>query len=290
MKVKNIAFSGFMAAIMLSAGGANAAAVNIASQAYVDQQDKTVSESVTAISNTLTNEYTKTEQLGTIINENITNAITAEDSELKKELDSKADSSVVDTLSTDVGALKTTVGDETAGLVKDVADAAAAAAGAATAAGNAQNAADAAQAAADTAQSGVDGLTTRVTANETNIGNLQTKVGTAELSTSAKNIAEAINELKTKTDGMATEGNFEEMNNKITEMETTVAGKADKADTLAGYGITDAYTKTETTTQIQTYALPKPAANCATGMCVLSVGSDGTTLTWVDVTQPYTTE
>lgn len=37
-----------------------------------------------------------------------------------------------------------------------------------------------------------------------------------------------------------------------TELSTAVAGKADKATTLAGYGITDAYTKTEADTAIST--------------------------------------
>lgn len=41
-----------------------------------------------------------------------------------------------------------------------------------------------------------------------------------------------------------------ELSNALDALTTTVNGKADKATTLAGYGITDAYTKTETDTKI----------------------------------------
>lgn len=132
MKVKNIMFSGVMAAI-LGATGANAA-INVASQGYVDSK-------VGAVETNITNNYlSKTDAAGTYVTtqyvtENITNVL----------------------------------GDETAGLVADVAKA---------------------QAAADAAQGEVDAL------------------------------------------------------------ESVVAGKADSATTLAGYGITDAYTKTEVDTKV----------------------------------------
>ncbi|MBQ8255519.1 MAG: hypothetical protein IJY99_00950 [Alphaproteobacteria bacterium] len=51
---------------------------------------------------------------------------------------------------------------------------------------------------------------------------LQGTVGDAELATTAKTITAAINELKGKTDGMATTGNFTEMNNKISDLEQLV--------------------------------------------------------------------
>ena len=76
-------------------------------------------------------------------------------------------------------------------------------------------------------QSALDNLTGRVSANEAGISELNTTMGSGELTTSDKTVLGAINELKSKTDGMATDGNFEEMNEKITEMESKLSGKQD---------------------------------------------------------------
>lgn len=73
----------------------------------------------------------------------------------------------------------------------------------------------------------VDALGQRVTAAETDIDELNTTMGSGELTTSDKTVLGAINELKSKTDGMATDGNFEEMNEKITAMESQLRGKQD---------------------------------------------------------------
>ena len=78
--------------------------------------------------------------------------------------------------------------------------------------------------------SDVEALGQRVTAAETDIGELNTTMGSGELTTSDKTVLGAINELKSKTDGMATDGNFEEMNEKITEMEGKLDGKQDVAN------------------------------------------------------------
>lgn len=140
----------------------------------------------------------------------------------------------------------------------------------------------------------VDNLTGRVEANETSIGTINAKIGEGDLQTTAKTIVSAINELKTKTDGAPTEGNLEEINNKITTIEgniTTitadVANKADKATTLAGYNISDAYTQTQTEEKIIELAVPQPTEDCIaeSGLCVLSVGTDGQ-FKWVNVTSP----
>lgn len=336
MKVKNIAFSGFMAAIMLSVTGAANAAVQIASQAYVDAQDTAtvttaVNQAVTQVENKgyLTetaagNTYlTKTDAAATYVTEEgattvventlkntetITQILTDTENGLGKELAAKADQSAVDALNSSVGALETTVGDETSGLVKDVADAAAAAAKAQgdvnTLAGVVNN--ETTGLATKASQTDLTALTGRVSTNETNIGALQTKVGTAELSTTAKNIAEAINELKTKTDGMATEGNFNEMNNKITGLETSVGAletavgdetsgltkdvadnKSDIATLKAGADVTGSVANTATGI-VTGYAVPKPKAgdcDAESELCLLSVKSDGT-LQWVAVTKP----
>ena len=79
-------------------------------------------------------------------------------------------------------------------------------------------------------QSALDNLTGRVSANEAGISELNTTMGSGELTTSDKTVLGAINELKSKTDGMATDGNFEEMNEKITEMEGKLDGKQDVAN------------------------------------------------------------
>ena len=76
-------------------------------------------------------------------------------------------------------------------------------------------------------QSALDNLTGRVTAAETDIDEINATIGSGELTTSDKTVLGAINELKSKTDGMATDGNFEEMNEKITAMESQLRGKQD---------------------------------------------------------------
>ena len=78
--------------------------------------------------------------------------------------------------------------------------------------------------------SDVDALGQRVTAAETDIDEINTTMGSGELTTSDKTVLGAINELKSKTDGMATDGNFEEMNEKITAMEGKLDGKQDVAN------------------------------------------------------------
>lgn len=79
-------------------------------------------------------------------------------------------------------------------------------------------------------QTALDALAGRVSANETGISEINATMGSGELTTSDKTVLGAINELKSKTDGMATDGNFEEMNEKITAMESQLAGKQDVAN------------------------------------------------------------
>lgn len=116
MKVKNIAFSGFAAAIL--ATGAASAAPQIASKQYVDDKVKT---DVQTLQTTIENNYTKTEQLQDVIVNNITNELKSENSELKtaidEALDTKADAATVTQINTTVNNLSTTV----EGLETDVA-------------------------------------------------------------------------------------------------------------------------------------------------------------------------
>lgn len=302
MKKTNIAFSGAMAAILFSAG-ANAATTQIASKKYVDDKGTAIlttvgntyatQDTVDGMSTSITNMGQQITKLDTAVNNAETGVVAKADQAAK---DAAAAKTAAAAAQADVDALETVVGDETSGLVKSVADAVATATAANTAATTAKSAADDAQSDVDAlntvvagkaSQTDLTALTTRVTTAEGDITALETKVGTGDLTTTAKTIVAAVNELKIKTDGLATEGNFEEMNNKITAVETAVNAKADKATTLAGYGIADAYTKTETTTQIENYAIPKPSANCIaeSGTCVLSVNTSGA-LEWVEVTEP----
>lgn len=103
-------------------------------------------------------------------------------------------------------------------------------------------------------------LAGRVGTNETDIAALKAKVGE---STVADQINAALTvdgedkyALKSHTHqigdvtGLQNELNAKALATDLSSLETTVAGKADKATTLEGYGITDAYTKTEADTKI----------------------------------------
>lgn len=344
MKNKNIAFSGFMAAIMLSTGAAMAAP-QIASKAYVDNKSASVA----------------------------TAAVTAalENGAIKTALDAKADASTVEAVKSTAETAKSTaeaanatatanknaIENEETGLAatKTVADnAATAAANAATKASSAQAAAEAAQATANAADTKAGNAQAAATANAGEISTLKNtvagkqdalgytaenaanKIGTLSataseeeqartyptagavisyvkgkfdeitegISVDTSKIAEgAITDTKIKdgavinekiADGAVTEGKLStELATKVNNAQTSeqvsaaivdaIKNKADKADTLAGYGITDAMTETE----VKGYAVPKPSTECAaeSGRCVLSVDTDGLPY-WMDVTSP----
>ena len=84
----------------------------------------------------------------------------------------------------------------------------------------------------DTINNEENGLTQQITNITQQIGNAES--GLVKDVTDAKNAADAAADAA----GAAQDA--------VDVLETTVDGKADKATTLAGYGITDAYTKTET--------------------------------------------
>lgn len=321
MKIKNIAFSGFMAAIMLSTGAAMAAP-QIASKAYVDT--KSASVAAAAVDSAL-----------------------QENGAIKSALDAKADASTVAEVKTTADTAKSTadeakataddtaskVNNEQTGLAatKKVADDAAAAAAAAdTKAGNAQTAAEAAQATADAAATKTalsEGLALKEdTANKT--GNITTdNQNSASLFPTIGAVTEWTNNKITELSKSGLPVNPDNINdnsiggsklangavttekiadNAVTEdkLSTELAGKvngaqtseqvsaaiadaikdkADKATTLEGYGITDAMTETE----IKGYAVPKPSTECTaeSGRCVLSVDTSGSPY-WMDVTKP----
>lgn len=326
MKIKNIAFSGFMAAIMLSTGAAMAAS-QIASKAYVD--NKSASAATAAV----------------------TAALEDEDGAIKTALDAKADASTVAEVKTTADAAKSTadeakatadankstIENEQTGLAatKKVADDAAAAAAAAdTKAGDAQTAAAAAQATADAAATKIEltnGLalkedtsnkTGSITAENQSSASLFPTIGAvtewtnkkiADLSDTGLPInpdnindnsiggAKLSNGAVTTekiADGAVTEDKLStELAGKVNGAQTSeqvsaaiadaIKNKADKSTTLEGYGITDAMTETE----IKGYAVPKPSTECTakSSRCVLSVDTAGLPY-WMDVTEPIDDE
>lgn len=325
MKIKNIAFSGFMAAIMLSTGAAMAAP-QIASKAYVD--NKSTSAATAAVTAAL--------------NEN---------GAIKTALDAKADASTVAEVKTTADTAKSTADEAKAtadanksaienaqtGLAatKKVADDAAAAATAAdTKAGNAQAAAAAAQATADAAATKTEltnGLalkedtsnkTGSITAENQSSASLFPTIGAvtewtnkkiadlsdtglpvnpdnindnsidgAKLSNGAvttEKIADgAVTEAKLSTELAGKVNNAQTSEQVSAAIADAIKNKADKATTLEGYGITDAMTETE----VKGYAVPKPSTECTaeSGRCVLSVDTAGLPY-WMDVTKPIDDE
>ena len=128
MKKQNIVFSGFMAAILFSAGAANAA-TQIASKQYVDNRETSILQTVSNTYETKENVTNLTEQVtqlgDTINNEDTGLAAKVDDAaaaaaEAKQTADT-AQSTAAGAQSA-VEALGATVGDAESGLVKDVND------------------------------------------------------------------------------------------------------------------------------------------------------------------------
>lgn len=235
MKIKNIAFSGFMAAIMLSAGATAAnAKIEIASKQYVDNKESALNTAIQGKADTTAlDAYLKTDAAETTYAKKSDVAeVTTTATDAKNAAD--AAKNAADAATATANANKTAIGDAESGLTKDVADAKAAAAaadtkaaGAATAAETAKSAADAAaetananktaigdaesgltkdvadaKAAATAAQGTADqnktdltALTGRVSANKTSISGINAKVGDGDLTTKATTIVDAINEI-----------------------------------------------------------------------------------------------
>ena len=203
--------------------------------------------------------------------------------ELKTAVDGKVSSADLTSLQGKVTALETTVGDADSGLVKDVADNTAAINAANTTIANKQNTAisidgitaktvegalteinNATKTNATAIAGKADKSTTLAgygitdaytktqtdsaidakieTANETLQASIDAKVAKADIATSIPSEATEASDTKVASQKAVATA--------VAGVNTTIAGKADKATTLAGYGITDAYTKTETGEQI----------------------------------------
>lgn len=108
----------------------------------------------------------------------------------------------------------------------------------------------------DTINNEENGLTQQITNITQQIGNAES--GLVKDVTDAKNAADAAADAA----GAAQDA--------VDALETTVDGKANKATTLAGYGITDAYTKTETDGLLDAKADETALANYATTTALTS--------------------
>ena len=137
MKKSNIAFSGFMAAILVSVGAANAATTRIASQQYVDNKVGSVQQSVTQVQNQYTTINETVTQLGDTINNeesgltqkitNITQQIGDSSAGLVKDINdvkttAESAKQTAESAQSAAEALGATVGNAESGLVKDVTD------------------------------------------------------------------------------------------------------------------------------------------------------------------------
>ena len=128
MKKSNIAFSGFMAAILFSAGAANAA-TQIASKQYVDNRETSILQTVSNTYETKENVTSLTEQvtqLGDTINNEDTGLAAKVDDAAAAAAEAKQTADTAKSTATGaqsaVEALGATVGNAEAGLVKDVND------------------------------------------------------------------------------------------------------------------------------------------------------------------------
>ena len=137
MKKSNIAFSGFMAAILVSVGAANAVTTQIASKQYVDNKVGSVQESVTEVQNQYTTINETVTQLGDTINNeesgltqqitNITQQIGDSSAGLVKDINdakttAESAKQTAESAKSATEALGATVGNAESGLVKDVTD------------------------------------------------------------------------------------------------------------------------------------------------------------------------
>ena len=175
MKKSNIAFSGFMAAILVSVGAANAATTRIASQQYVDNKVGSVQESVTEVQNQYTTINETVTQLGDTINN--------EESGLTQQIEN----------------ITQQIGDSSAGLVKDVNDAKTTAESAKQTAESAKSATEALGVTVGNAESG---LVKDVTGLKGQVGTLESEMDSKLDSATAKTTYEV---LTNKTNDLATD-------------------------------------------------------------------------------------
>lgn len=113
MKVKNIMFSGIMAAILTSVAGNASAAISVASQGYVDTEIGKVNATVTNLETNITNNYVTNTNLAGAVADAIENAESGKLAEIDSVIDQvgNAQSGLV----ADVDSLQDAMGDNTIG-------------------------------------------------------------------------------------------------------------------------------------------------------------------------------
>ncbi len=303
LKVKNIAFTGFMAAILMGATATDARAVSVASTEYVNAQIGEVSGEVTTLSATVDTKAAQsdldalTETVGTKAAASDVTALSGRVDTAESDIDAlegrvSTNESGISTLNTNVGDVQTlpTTAKTIVGAINEINN-------------------DVYRKAETYLKSEVNAL----------IGDIQ--AGDVDLKGYVKETT--LNEELAKKQNALTEAQVAAVDSGITgalvekynAYDAAINSKADSATTLAGYGIKDAYTITQTDDllgakqntlsgstyvsvtddtvsltvdgeiaagneglvkggQIYTYALPKPA-DCAETTCVLSVDKNG---------------
>lgn len=136
----------------------------------------------------------------------------------------------------------------------------------------------------------------KVTTLETTVGDAESGLvkdvadNTAAINAANTNIAKKQNAainlegIEAKT----VEGALTEIKNATTTNATAISGKADKATTLAGYGITDAYTKTEVNTELGKKQDKLYGYNETVNTSELEGGEIGHWVSKIDITSPDT--
>ena len=245
-------------------------AANLDAYSTTEQMNQAIGNAIAALADVYaTTEYVdeklsaKADKATTLAGYGITDAMTQE--EIAKAITDAttgiATSDEIEQFKTDVAGLKTTVGDENSGLVKDVNDLS----GAVTALDGeletvsqlAGSAASTATGAAESAAQALTGLTgkedksnKKTTLTDSDTDYPSTSAVTAALADKANvdDVPTTVAELTDASNYVTTDGLSGAIStateNMVTDTELTSAldKKADKATTLAGYGITDAYT------------------------------------------------
>lgn len=309
MKVKNIMFSGFAAAILMGTVSANAATpFKIASQAYVDRQINNLSGANGAISEVSSAVDTLAGQIAGE-NETLDDGFTSDTvvgavNELKDS---------VDTLAGDANTPGSVAEAKAAAdAAQDDVDALEAAVGDGFGTGQGQQTVTAAVSGLDTRvgalETTVDTATTGLTAR---VGALETQVGTGTMTvggTARADVVAAINALDAKTEGIATAGNLSQLEQTVgTKQDAITATNKLDADLVDDTNSTNKFvTASDKTTwsgkqnalsQTELDSITAAAnllaagynscisAQGGSGHCVLTADSTG--LHWIDVTSPF---
>ena len=168
-------------------------------QYYYDKAgvDNRISEIVSGDLSTALTQYVKTEDMNTALagkvdNEDMVNYATV------ATVDTKADKTAVESLALTVADVDTVATSAAQGV--------------------------------DTVSDLVDEVIGHVKQNKTAIGNIQTVVGAGELSTEARTIVGAINEITGRVDDLPTQSNFQEVNQSITNIENALETKVETTE------------------------------------------------------------